>query len=133
MLEVVVSAGFEAPPAVSVELGSGVIAQQDFALTPLGTEGEGEGEVGLSALFSADVLNGVAPLSVTFTDESSGGETEIISWFWNFGDGVAGNVQHPSHLYEDAGDYTVSLSVTTQSGESDVLTRKEIHHGGRWH
>lgn len=46
--------------------------------------------------------------TVTFTDLSTG---EATTWFWNFGDGTTSTEQHPTHVYENAGDFTVTLIV----------------------
>ncbi len=64
-----------------------------------------------------------------FTDLSiGGGGTEIISWFWNFGDIASGSSnfstnQHPSHIYgpEDS-TYFATLSITNQNGCTDSIT-----------
>ena len=58
--------------------------------------------------FSADVTSGVAPLTVRFTDESTGNPK---SWSWKFGDGGSATVQNPTHTYRTPGNYTVTLSV----------------------
>jgi len=63
----------------------------------------------LSAAFDATPLNGTRPLSVQFTDHSTG---TITSWLWDFGDGATSALQSPAHVYTDSGQYTVSLSVT---------------------
>ncbi|MBF0553712.1 MAG: PKD domain-containing protein, partial [Nitrospirae bacterium] len=62
--------------------------------------------------FSADVVQGAAPLTVLFKDLS---EVEnISSWDWDFGDGTShGTEQNPTHVYQIAGSYTVSLKITT--------------------
>jgi PKD repeat protein len=60
------------------------------------------------AAFSADVRSGFAPLTVTFTDQSTG---EVQSWNWLFGDGQSSEEQNPVHTYLEPGLYSVSLSV----------------------
>jgi PKD repeat protein len=66
------------------------------------------------AEFSASPTSGSAPLTVTFTDQSTGG---VTSWSWDFGDGSpASTVQNPSHTYTVAGTYTVSLTATGPGG-----------------
>lgn len=70
--------------------------------------------------FSGSPLSGCVPLTVDFTDESTG---EIDTWEWNFGDGSAHSfVQNPSHQYTSTGDFTVSLTVTNAYG-SDTETK----------
>lgn len=61
-------------------------------------------------------LSGKTTLSVDFTDLSTGSPT---SWFWNFGDNSTSNAQNPLHNYTEAGNYTVSLTVTNAGG-SDI-------------
>jgi PKD repeat protein len=61
-------------------------------------------------------------LSCAFTDTSvdDGG---VVAWAWDFGDGAASPVQHPSHDYAAAGEYTVTLTVTDELDQSDVAER----------
>ena len=74
-------------------------------------------ETGPVADFAADPLSGEDPLDVQFTDLSSGGLYEILSWSWDFDDGgPPGLEQHPNHSYIHAGAYTVTLTITTAGG-----------------
>ena len=63
--------------------------------------------------FSGTPLTGAAPLTVDFTDLSSGSP---MSWAWSFGDSGMSSVQNPSHTYTTPGIYTVSLTVTNSAG-----------------
>ena len=67
------------------------------------------------AYFSASPKSGLAPLNVSFSDNSIG----ATSWSWDFGDGSTSVVQNPTHTYEEPGSYTVSLTAS-RSGESDT-------------
>jgi PKD repeat protein len=73
----------------------------------------GLGAVEIDADFIADVTEGYAPLTVHFTDLSSG-ENPIISWEWDFtGDGIIDSQeQHPVWTYDSPGVYTVSLKIS---------------------
>ncbi|HSD78014.1 MAG TPA: DNRLRE domain-containing protein, partial [Solirubrobacteraceae bacterium] len=74
----------------------------------------------VAASFSATPTSGTAPLSVQFTDTSTGGPT---AWSWDFGDGSpASSEQNPAHVYTEAGTYTVSLTASNASG-SNVATK----------
>lgn len=73
------------------------------------------------ANFSASYTSGTLPLTVIFTDNSTG---IINNWSWNFGDGTTSAVQNPSHTYRSAGSYTVELTVTGPGG-SDTETKSE--------
>jgi len=68
--------------------------------------------------FSADLMSGDAPVTVTFSDKSLKSPT---SWEWNFGDGNVSDEQNPVHVYYSPGVYTVSLTATNELG-SDMLT-----------
>jgi PKD repeat protein len=69
--------------------------------------------------FTSDVVSGAAPLTVNFTDTSTG---NVSSWSWDFGDGGTSTQQNPSHDYLTPGTYTVVLQVTGPGG-SDTRTR----------
>ena len=73
-----------------------------------------------TALFTATPTSGTAPLAVQFTDTSTGSPT---SWSWTFGDGTTSTLRNPSHTYNAAGTYTVSLTVRNAAGQSDTETR----------
>lgn len=72
--------------------------------------------------FTADVTGGEGPLTVTFTDVSSGSPDK---WIWDFGDGTQSNVQHPVHTYLEDGDYTVTLNAFISSS-TDVSSDRTI-------
>lgn len=80
-----------------------------------------EGEKAPEAGFSANPTTGTAPLSLQFTDQSTG---DITEWAWDFdNDGATDSAeQNPSYSYESAGEYTVSLKVTGPGG-SDTETK----------
>jgi len=75
--------------------------------------------------FSASPLSGNAPLTVTFTDQSTNGPT---AWAWDFGDPGSGSsntstVQNPTHTYASAGSYTVTLTPSNEAGPGSPATR----------
>ena len=68
----------------------------------------------LIADFIVSPIKGPPPLTVDFTEQSSG---FITSWYWDFGDGTISTIQNaPSHTYAEVGGYTVSLTVTGPAG-----------------
>ncbi|OFY83243.1 MAG: hypothetical protein A3F72_17905 [Bacteroidetes bacterium RIFCSPLOWO2_12_FULL_35_15] len=58
------------------------------------------------------------PSSVQFYDNSISGNINdpITSWFWTFGDGNTSTLQDPTHVYTIPGNYTVTVTVTTNGG-----------------
>ncbi|MFA6332481.1 MAG: PKD domain-containing protein, partial [Methanoregula sp.] len=77
--------------------------------------------VPLFVLFNATPTTGYVPLSVQFTDQSTG---PVTAWHWSFGDGNTSSVQNPVHNYTAIGNYTVSLTATSASGSS-TLTKTD--------
>jgi len=81
------------------------------------------------ATFTASPTSGNAPLSVKFTDKSTGSPTE---WKWNFGDGskiIDGNTsyyQNPTHVYSKAGTYTVKETAINAVGRNTVTKSNYI-------
>jgi hypothetical protein len=73
----------------------------------------------LIADFTANPTSGAVPLTVEFTDQSTG---DITEWYWDFHDGETSTEQNPSHTYNDVGNYTVSLTVSGSEG-SDTETK----------
>ncbi len=55
--------------------------------------------------------------AVAFHDTSTGGPK---TWLWDFGDGTASSGQHPTHSYDAAGTYQVSLTVTNDGGTNST-------------
>jgi PKD repeat protein/photosystem II stability/assembly factor-like uncharacterized protein len=72
--------------------------------------------------FSADVTTGIVPLTVNFTDLSL---DTVDTWSWDFGDGNNSTDQHPQHVYNTTGLFTVSLTVTGPGG-SDTETKTDF-------
>lgn len=67
--------------------------------------------------FAANATRGPQPLTVNFTDNSSG---LVESWLWDFGDGNTSTDQNPVHTFE-SGNFTVNLTVTNTNGSSSSL------------
>lgn len=61
-----------------------------------------------SARFTSDIDQGVAPLTVNFTDQSPYSPT---AWDWSFGTGDVSTDQNPTYVYNNPGIYDVSLIV----------------------
>jgi len=66
---------------------------------------------------------GVDGLTVSFTDESSDADGNLVSWAWDFGDGNTSAAQHPVHTYGAGGGFVVTLTVTDDGGGTDWETQ----------
>lgn len=74
----------------------------------------------VQADFSASPTDGIAPLSVHFTNLATG---DYDTCLWAFGDGSSsGECNNPEHLYTAGGVYTVTLTVSGPGG-TDSFTR----------
>ncbi len=65
---------------------------------------------------------GCMPLPVSFESTS----TYAVSYLWNFGDGNVSNIANPTHAYNQAGTYNVTLTVTGPGGDQDIMVRADI-------
>ena len=81
------------------------------------------GPVAPVANFTGNPTSGYTPLTVAFTDSSTGSPT---SWSWNFGDSSTSTSQSPSHQYTSAGSFTVSLRATNAVGYDDEVKTNYI-------
>jgi len=69
--------------------------------------------------------NSAVVCSGLFTDFTDASLDNPTTWVWNFGDGSTDNVQNPTHVFVNAGTYTVQLTVTNAAGSntfSQVIT-----------
>jgi flagellin-like protein len=67
--------------------------------------------------YVTDSSSGNIPLTVHFTDNSSG---VINVWQWDFGDGGKSASQNPSHTFTSTGTYTVKLTVSNSGGSNST-------------
>ncbi|MFT3930892.1 MAG: HmuY family protein [Spongiibacteraceae bacterium] len=80
------------------------------------------GAAQLKATINADTLQGQAPLLVQFSAQVSGGTA--VQWQWDFGDTSdsgessdnSANTETAYHLYQNAGSYVATLTVTDTRG-----------------
>ncbi len=101
----------------------GCVVIMILALLSMGTSCPAPSASGPVADFDADVVSGLAPLAVEFTDMSDPGDSPITNWYWDFGDGESSTEQDPTHTYTEPGSYDVSLTVMTDDG---VNTKTEL-------
>ncbi len=79
------------------------------------------------ANFSSNVSSGYVPLSVQFNDNSE----NATALNWDFGDGSNSTDQNPVHIYSDAGNFTVNLTVSNVNGtDSKTMNITVLDEGG---
>lgn len=73
--------------------------------------------------FNAENHVGCGPLEVTFNNQSN--YVDPATFQWDFGDGTSvTGVEHPVHLYEKPGKYSVKLEATNIFGEQKLLLKE---------
>ena len=58
--------------------------------------------------------------NITFYDSSSDLDGDIVSWFWNFGDGTNSSDTNPIHNYKNPGFKVVTLKVTDEHDLTNI-------------
>lgn len=71
------------------------------------------------ARFAESVVEGFAPLQVSFTDQSGRIPTE---WLWDFGDGTRSTERNPTHTYSEVSYQYAGLDLETDDTECFVCT-----------
>ncbi len=115
--------GSDATSPYAITFDSATIANGAHTLTAKAFDAAGNSATSSAVSFNvsniAPVANFTASVSgatATFTDTSSDADGTIVSRLWNFGDGTTSSVTNPSRTYAAAGTYTVTLTVTDNSG-----------------
>lgn len=81
-----------------------------------------------TANFEVDATHGYQPFGVSFTDLSYA-NPPATAWHWDFGDGETSEEQHPHHIFQGLGWFTITLTVTNGLGE-DMLRREALIYSG---
>ena len=76
-----------------------------------------------TALISTGTAVGTCPLTVTFdgSESTSGSSQALVGYQWDFGDGNGATDAQVSHVYEEAGAYTATLTVTDAYGRTSSI------------
>jgi PKD repeat protein len=111
---------YSTPGTYSVSLTASLLGEQDTVVWRDLVVVE---PVPLVAGFSTSVTGGTNPLSVSFSDETTG--TPPTAWTWDFGDGVVQSADEPAHVYDAPGTYSVSLTAS-YFGQSDTVVMQDL-------
>jgi len=66
-------------------------------------------------------------IEIAFTDLTTiDGLHTITSWQWDFGDNTTSNQQNPTHVYVNGGTYNVTLTVTSNTGCVQSVTKPVV-------
>ncbi len=67
---------------------------------------------------------GLGEAMVPFDNFSTDADGEIVSYFWDFGDGTTSTERNPVHTYGASGTYTVVLTVTDDEGLTHTVSQE---------
>ena len=76
----------------------------------------------VDAAFSVDTTLGCVPFVTTFSDSSN----NALFYYWDFGDGGFSRLANPVHVYQQPGQYTVSLTVVNSLICDDTETQTQL-------
>lgn len=105
----------------------------DVTLTAFGTSGCNNTKTESATIYSkpqTDFSVALPPFSCSgtptqFTDTTPNPfDSNLASWQWNFGDGTGSSTtRNPQYTFQNAGDYSVSLTATTNFGCSTTIQK----------
>jgi gliding motility-associated-like protein len=75
--------------------------------------------------------DGCAPLNINFTRQYTNATDPIVSYSWDFGDPTSGasntsTLANPNHVYNNSGEYTITLTAVTTRGCLLTQTKKKF-------
>ncbi len=73
--------------------------------------------------FSVNAREAYNPFWAYFVDQS---QNEPTSWEWEFGDGQGSTDQHPLHIYENPGFYSIKLTASNSYGSDEMFFQDYI-------
>ncbi|WP_169749142.1 gliding motility-associated C-terminal domain-containing protein [Flavihumibacter petaseus] len=72
---------------------------------------------------STEVCQGAV---ISFTDKSTASGSGVDKWTWNFGDGTTSVERNPEKTFSQAGQFTISLMVTSKDGCPSAPVQKTV-------
>lgn len=76
--------------------------------------------------FTTNPVQICASDSINFADASTAPNSSVNTWFWDFGDGTASNLQNPVKKYDSSGTYLVTLYIKSAAGCISDTSQKTI-------
>jgi hypothetical protein len=109
-----------APPKTAIKPASVTPLPDSIAEKPVDKEvkviPQSSTENLVKALFIPSATKGCQPFQLSFTNFSE----NAVEYYWDFGDGGSSDKVQPEYIFDEAGSYIVSLTVT---GENNMISR----------
>jgi gliding motility-associated-like protein len=120
-----ISSGSNTPTPIVTATGPYTLTVTDNLTGCQSTATVDVSQANVTAAFTADPTTGISPLTVNFTDASTGAN----AWSWNFGDNLnTSSSQNPSNVYT-TGSYTVVLTASSGSCTSTATLVVVVEDG----
>lgn len=111
------------PSFVATYFGGNPIVNWGFSASTGGENNEQRFCVISNSNWTAGINFQSCSTTVQFTDISTSNIGSVASWAWTFGDGTTSTLQNPTHTYANNGVYSVSLTITDNSGCTNSFTK----------
>lgn len=111
------------PSFVATYFGGNPIVNWGFSASTGGENNEQRFCVISNSNWTAGVNFQSCSTTIQFTDISTSNIGSVASWAWTFGDGTTSTLQNPVHTYASTGVYSVSLTITDNSGCTNSFTK----------
>ncbi|TAE53894.1 MAG: PKD domain-containing protein, partial [Bacteroidetes bacterium] len=76
--------------------------------------------------FTPSAVAGCSPLRVNFTNTTVINSAQVVSWLWNFGNGVTSTLVNPAYTFVTPGTYAVTLTATDAVGCATTYTQNIV-------
>lgn len=73
--------------------------------------------------FTSSLFSGCAPLCVQFYNTTTLAQGNSSTYLWTFGNGDSSKIENPIYCYSRSGSYTIGLTVTSDSGCANSLSK----------
>ncbi|WP_462280842.1 PKD domain-containing protein, partial [Salinivirga cyanobacteriivorans] len=81
----------------------------------------------VTAEFNIDDTAGCVPHTVTFTAEASQYPDDNYDYLWDFGDGTSSTEQQPTHTFDSAATYPITLTVVGDNGAVNAAGSVKVY------
>jgi hypothetical protein len=85
---------------------------------------------GITPDFTYAPSSPAAGSTIQFNDNSTIANGTIAAWLWEFGDGKNSTEQNPTHKYDNAGEYLVTLEITSGANRTGIASRQIAVNSG---
>jgi len=102
-----------------VEKEFGFSTSDDKSIASTSESATYQEDVEFSASFDIDEAEGCSPFTVHFKNKSS----QAVSYEWDFDNGSKSSERNPVCIYDEPGNYKITLTIKNKDGETNVFSK----------